>query len=352
MGLVRIILAISVFLGHAWPIFPPKIHEMSGGIVSVRLFYIISGYLIAMVLNEKYASLKNFYLSRALRLLPAYLIILAVTILSSCILFLSNNDPFLLGYFIGYKSMLSIVEILLISIPQLGIIFLDLFGFFGVNENGLHPILVSWGNTNGYEFLLLPQAWTLGIECWFYLLAPFLLHRTWGPYVLFLASLTCSLLILGLTTSEISSNDPWARRFFPSELKYFALGCIVYRFRNKLIPNRRLIQIILYLLTLICLITLDSPKFFLPSVFVYLVFSLSIPAILSISKFIPFDRLVGDTSYPFYLCHWLFLHFVSNEYLPHFGFPIWCSLVYSLFFSVLLVLFVEKKVNRKRKSLM
>ena len=139
MGLVRIILAISVFLGHAWPIFPPKIHEMSGGIVSVRLFYIISGYLIAMVLNEKYASLKNFYLSRALRLLPAYLIILAVTILSSCILFLSNNDPFLLGYFIGYKSMLSIVEILLISIPQLGIIFLDLFGFFGVNENGLHP---------------------------------------------------------------------------------------------------------------------------------------------------------------------------------------------------------------------
>ena len=70
MGLVRIILAISVYLGHAWPLFPPKVHEMSGGVISVRLFYIISGYLIAMVLSEKYGSLKNFYFSRALRLLP------------------------------------------------------------------------------------------------------------------------------------------------------------------------------------------------------------------------------------------------------------------------------------------
>ena len=62
MGLVRIILAISVYLGHAWPLFPPKVHEMSGGVISVRLFYIISGYLIAMVLSEKYGSLKKFLL--------------------------------------------------------------------------------------------------------------------------------------------------------------------------------------------------------------------------------------------------------------------------------------------------
>ncbi len=351
MGLVRIILAISVFLGHSWPLFPPKAHEMTGGVVSVRLFYIISGYLIAMVLNEKYGSFKNFYLSRALRLLPTYLIILAVTFFLSCLFFLWKDDPFLLGYLIGYKDMLSIFDIAMISIPQLGILFLDLFGFIGVNENGIHPILVSWGNKNGYEFLLVPQAWTLGIECWFYLFAPVLLLRAWGPYVLFLASFSCSLLIVWLLPSEISINDPWARRFFPSELQYFAMGCIAYRFRDKLLPNQKSVQIILYILCLFCLITMDGWEFFLPSMLIYLSFSLTIPAILSLSKFIPFDRLIGDTSYPFYLCHWLFLHLVSNEYLPHFGFPIWSSMLYTLSFSVLLVLFVENKVNRKRKVL-
>ena len=164
---------------HAWPLFPPKVHEMSGGVISVRLFYIISGYLIAMVLSEKYGSLKNFYFL-ALRLLPTYLIVLAITLLSSCLFILWRNDPFLLGYLIGYKNVLSSFEIALLSIPQLGILFLDLFGFFGVNENGIHLLLVSWGNTNGYEFLLVPQAWTLGIECWFYLFAPFLIKRSWG----------------------------------------------------------------------------------------------------------------------------------------------------------------------------
>jgi peptidoglycan/LPS O-acetylase OafA/YrhL len=351
MGLVRIILAISVYLGHAWPLFPPKVHEMSGGIISVRLFYIISGYLIAMVLSEKYGSLKNFYLSRVLRLLPTYLIVLAVTLLSSCLFFLWRDDPFLLGYLIGYKSMLSFFEIALICIPQLVILFLDLFGFFGVNENGIHLLLVSWGNKNGYEFLLVPQAWTLGIECWFYLLAPFLIKRSWGPYVLFVASLSCSLLLLWLMPREIAFNDPWARRFFPSELQYFAIGCIAYRFRGNLMPSKTSSKIIIYLLTLICLIFLDSPNFFLPSTLIYLGFALSIPAIISLSKFIPFDRLIGDTSYPFYICHWLFLHLVANDYLPHFGFPISCCMIYSLIFSIFMVLFVEKKVNLKRKSL-
>ena len=36
----------------------------------------------------------------------------------------------------------------------------------------IHLLLVSWGNKNGI-ILSIPQAWTLGIECWFYLLAPF-----------------------------------------------------------------------------------------------------------------------------------------------------------------------------------
>jgi peptidoglycan/LPS O-acetylase OafA/YrhL len=351
MGLIRILLAISVFLGHAWPLFPPKIHKMSGGVVSVRLFYIISGYLIAMVLSERDSSLKKFYISRALRILPTYLIILAVTFIISCVFIFWNEDPFLLGYFVGYKSMLSPTEVALLIIPQFGILFLDLFGFLGINKNGLQLILVSWGNTNGYEFLLIPQAWTLGIECWFYLLAPIILKKTWGPYALLSFSFCCSVLLLTTLPREIASNDPWSRRFFACELQYFAIGCIAYRFRNQLLPSTLSIKIIIYLCTLFCLASLDSPKFNIPPVLIYIGFALSIPSTISLSQFIPFDRFIGDLSYPFYLCHWLFLHLVYNEYLPSLSFPITTTLIYSLIASILIVLFIEKKINRKRKLL-
>ena len=68
MGYVRLLLAISVFQGHAWAIFPPRVYEFAGGVVSVRLFYMISGFLIALVLHSKYKSAKSFYKSRLYRL--------------------------------------------------------------------------------------------------------------------------------------------------------------------------------------------------------------------------------------------------------------------------------------------
>ncbi len=73
VGTLRLILASAVLLVHAGSLF--RFNITGGGQVPVELFYIISGFYMALVLNEKYTgpgSARAFYLNRLLRLLPAY----------------------------------------------------------------------------------------------------------------------------------------------------------------------------------------------------------------------------------------------------------------------------------------
>src|SRR5262249_60341349 len=54
---------------------------MTGGAVSVQCFYIISGFFIAMILNEKYVGSSDkylFYSNRFLRIFPLYWIFLVL----------------------------------------------------------------------------------------------------------------------------------------------------------------------------------------------------------------------------------------------------------------------------------
>jgi len=50
MGFIRIILAIAVVIVHTEPIFG---FELVRGRVAVQSFFIISGFYMAMILNEK-----------------------------------------------------------------------------------------------------------------------------------------------------------------------------------------------------------------------------------------------------------------------------------------------------------
>jgi peptidoglycan/LPS O-acetylase OafA/YrhL len=344
MGYIRFLLAISVFQGHAWAIFPPKVYEFSGGVVSVRLFYIISGYLIAIVLTNKYSSLKNFYISRSLRLLPAYYFILIISIITSVIFFIFTKDSFLLGYFVGYKDILNKNEMLFLSMPQLTTLFLDLYGFIGINHDGLFLTKQSWNNINGYQFLIIPQAWTLGIECWFYLLAPFALRNKFIPSILLGLSISVEFFINN--SFSFSVDDPWARRFFPTEMQYFLLGIIACQNRKKLIIRNELIKISLAA-------SLFSYLFLMEFVgianqyFIYILFAILIPSILQISEKLPFDRYIGDLSYPFYISHMFCLNLVSNIN-NEFHYPKILSFIISLMTSIFIVRFIERYFNNLR----
>ena len=53
MGLLRIVLALSVLLEHAMAWHG---YRMLGGPLAVQCFFIISGFYMGLVLNEKYAA--------------------------------------------------------------------------------------------------------------------------------------------------------------------------------------------------------------------------------------------------------------------------------------------------------
>jgi peptidoglycan/LPS O-acetylase OafA/YrhL len=83
-----ILLHVQVFIYHNTPVFGWL--DFSGGFLGVDIFFVLSGFLITGLLIHEYQqtksiSLKNFYLRRVLRLIPALVLLLLVTILYAAI---------------------------------------------------------------------------------------------------------------------------------------------------------------------------------------------------------------------------------------------------------------------------
>jgi peptidoglycan/LPS O-acetylase OafA/YrhL len=75
MGTIRYLLAFSVLITHSK--FLGKL--MPPGDIAVQLFFIISGFYMALILNTKYKShTLAFYKNRFLRLYPIYFFVLIV----------------------------------------------------------------------------------------------------------------------------------------------------------------------------------------------------------------------------------------------------------------------------------
>ena len=82
MGIFRLLLAFSVVVIHS----NPEPTWFMDGKLAVRVFYIISGFYMTLILNEKYigqnSSYKLFITNRLLRLYPIYWVILLLTLIT------------------------------------------------------------------------------------------------------------------------------------------------------------------------------------------------------------------------------------------------------------------------------
>ena len=80
MGLLRLILALSVFIVHTGSFYG---FNLVGFSVAVQSFFVISGFYMSLILNEKYKGPGSYYLfisNRFLRLLPAHWVVLALAV--------------------------------------------------------------------------------------------------------------------------------------------------------------------------------------------------------------------------------------------------------------------------------
>jgi peptidoglycan/LPS O-acetylase OafA/YrhL len=357
MGILRTILALAVVVYHSFKIF--GLH-MCGGQVAVESFYMISGFYMALILNEKYVgigSYKKFILSRFYRIFPVYWIILSCALLMSVIGYLAFDKAFYLSRYISNYHCLSFITILYFIAENIIVMGQDVLYFLRLDEL-CKPVLtynvLSYKHT-GYQYLLVPQAWSISIEFMFYLVAPFLVTKHFKWQLAFV--------VIGIAAKiyfdhvRYLSFDPWTYRFFPFELAFFLAGSLAYKY-YKHIEDKSVSTLLGKALLAICVLgvffidELKMEENWRNSLF-YVVLVCSLPFLFHAFKNSRIDRYIGELSFSLYICHhlvvslcrgWFFSH---PPYIVFYGYTVVLS---SLMLAFLLQITAVKAIEQYRKK--
>lgn len=294
MGAIRLLLALSVVAVHVG--YRPFL--MASGEAAVEAFFLISGFYIALALHGPYRdSRRRFWLNRALRLYPAYFVVAGAALIFS----LATTD--ILDAFqtlpVDARAWLIAVNITLVG--------QDTVMFLGVQDGTLAFTRdFSATDLQLWRFLLVPPAWSLGVEILFYLLAPALVLL---PTRTLIALGSASVAIRLLLAVNGLSADPWSYRFFPSELVYFLSGIVAFRamqWQRETSPAA-LRHGTPFMLCAIAGILMQSHfpgPAWARNLSLVLMIGVCLPTLFWSTKDSRLDKFLGDLSYPLYIAHW------------------------------------------------
>jgi peptidoglycan/LPS O-acetylase OafA/YrhL len=347
MGLLRIFLALAVVCAHTTLGF-----QFTGGRVAVQTFFMISGFYIALILDTGYKNRFLFWSNRLLRLLPVYYLVAILTLLS-----VSFFGASIYGRIDGFDDLPISAKVFLVFTNST-LAFQDLTMFLGVN-NGQFGFVENFYESTPplFHFLLVPQAWSLGIEISFYLLAPALCK--W-PTVRLLVLIFCGVILRLLLYFAGLKNDPWNYRFFPTELVFFLCGVIAYRFYKQkndwirsLSHNFRLIIVGSVWISTAIFAHLPVSKGVL-MLFYFALVCLTLPIIFETSRNWKVDRILGELSYPIYICHVLVISLLEMVWVGERGFAFGLgACAFSVVFAAILYFSVDQPIGllrAKRKA--
>jgi peptidoglycan/LPS O-acetylase OafA/YrhL len=361
VGLIRTLLAISVLITHSEPIFGVR---LLNGDMAVTCFYVVSGFLITLILSEKYSDLRAFYVNRALRIYVPYW----SAALLSLVIFSIINNP---GHSPIVASGLALdangaLLLLWSTISNLTLVGTDLLRYVSVSGDFsiAFPSFMHGGVAGGQGLILVPQSWTLALELQFYVLAPFLARFR----VRWLLLLTVALLInrdflFDLMREKRYPFDDAA--VFPMQLQYFLLGALGYHafrmLRAVKLPERVKLgvgwaagaaAIVLIFTAEKALHGHDRRDY---DVF-YIAFAVLVPFVFYLSKGWKFDSKLGEYSYPIYLFHFAInaLFFTTSHPDDRMLFGHWQGEMVLLVTAIVCTVYiqvVDKPVQRVRKRI-
>ncbi|MFT3787101.1 MAG: acyltransferase [Tepidisphaeraceae bacterium] len=367
MGLLRFLLALSVVVVHAGggqKLFG-KI-DFVGGNAAVQSFYVISGFYMALVLNEKYpkgaAGYRTFVTSRFIRLYPAIWFVLLATVGLAIVGVIKH--PALHRWEL-YAAGLSLPAKALFAVSQFTLVGQDAVWFLGYVPETLDVYFARTFQGTPHpamEFLFVPQAWTLGVEMLFYLLAPFIVRSLPRIGVMFVLSwgLRLTLVKLGFR------DDPWNYRFFPNELGIFLMGSAGYHayayFRRAKIDTTGIAQVALGVVLLLSVFLMKLP---IPArgLLMVVATAAAVPFIFQLTKRNAIDRWIGELSYPIYITHvtvklvmqthnWFINPTIPLEPETGFGSPYPTALIaFTLLASIAVMFCIETPVEHFRQRL-
>ncbi len=284
LGSLRLVLALMVVVTHMF-------YPYWFGHYAVFGFFIISGYLMTLVMNRVYGysliGRGRYLINRIFRIYPLYLFVVVVSSFSI--------------YFIGNESA-SFNASLRLPVDWLGWV-----------RN-----IVIVGIEHDYYSRLIPPAWALGIELVFYFLIGLGISRTkWITQVWFAVSLAYTLFMV----IEGASFEDRYFSILAASLP-FSIGALMFFYKDEALAISRkvnwfviaCIAIYVFISPVLTLIINESeflygvfnPHGFVMYVniaFMSLLFSKCMNADLPSYQYL--DKMFGELSYPVYLTHWL-----------------------------------------------
>lgn len=334
---------------HSW-------NWIGRGQLAVQSFFMVSGYLISFVLtgSRTYSKVWRFFINRALRIFPLYWLVAFATLA----FFLSTSGSGGGTEFFNAIRQLPFAGTALITISNFLIFGQDQIMFLSV-QNSMITYTGDFWNSEVLIFkaLLVPQAWSLGIELTFYILAPFILKNKYLLLGLFFGSLSLRAL---LVFYGFGLDDPWSYRFFPTELALFLLGAISHQFISRRISKKLMSNtfvcagVLAAMILLIVNYDIIADTIFPKGIVLFVSLSFALPFLFEFQSSSRVDTYLGHLSYPIYLWHifvtsvlgWIGL---QTDY-AEINSPI-LVLAVSAILSLLTFEFLEKRIQLLRRAI-
>lgn len=315
MGTYRLFLAILVVLSH----LQVTAFGLDVGVEATISFFLLSGFVMTALIRKSYETTDRvglFFIDRLMRLYPQYFLYVVATL---AFVALAHPTSAYLQDITSFKVFLNFL-----MVPM---------GFF---EFGL------------VNCMLIVPAWTLGLECTFYLMAPYLLI-----YHLRLAAAIVSALIFAAAYFAIIDTNLWGYRLLPGTLFIFLTGSLMH---DRKSAARNVVLLLAWLVALGMLLAIphiaQTQKLWNPEVLTGFVVGLPAVVILSRLRSGKLDAALGNLSYGVFLNHGLIILFGKETGLKVESLTgIAIVLTFSLIFAAASYYFLERPVVRRRYAL-
>lgn len=297
------------------------INHRGMGVIVVKSFFIISGYLMVFILDKKYLNtnfsfngIYNFYLKRFLKIYPLHFLILLLWIIADLII-----------------------------------------GKFNLNNFHIENVFIFGSEHIEPSQLLNPPIWSLSLELKFYLIVPFIFYF----YKLFGLNFLISLFFIFLLIfcfDYLNSGFYKTYYDFFDNLYLFIGGIIIYIISKNIDYSFSFFNIavfIIYFLLFLLNVLFDFSEIlaiFLTFIMVDFFVKIKIGYF-----FVKIDKLLGDISYIIFLVHVFVGAILIKIFNFDKGFLLWLTVVIismmaSYFFIKFEKLFYIKIYNALRKK--
>jgi peptidoglycan/LPS O-acetylase OafA/YrhL len=293
VGTLRLILALAVVATHSHR----TIFQILSGREAVVLFYTLSGFYMALILNRKYTgpgAVRAFLVSRFLRLWVPYVLVMALFV--ACLAATGQLGGIVEAYREAPRALgvYAVVANTLIAGQ-------DLLFLLGFDANGVFyaPYDVNPLH-NGSKLLLDFPMFSVSIELFLYLLAPLFIRSVRRTIAAFAVGVAyhVALRVLGVG-GRLDVIYHWA----PMGLLYFPLGALAWWSMERWLAldtpalSRRAFLTSAAVLGAAALSSriIDAP--------LLVFYVLALPVLFRASRGLAFDRVLGELSYPVYLLH-------------------------------------------------